>query len=65
MAEEKANVELKKDLKEVFRSSVRRVIEKIRCEKVLAAVADLRREREEFEKLCFQFTEDEESALYR
>lgn len=58
-------VESKKDFKEVFRRIVRKVIEKLRCEKVIAAVLDLRREREAFEKLCFQFAEDDESALYR
>ena len=63
--QENENTNIKKDLKEVFRSSVKRVIEKFRCEKVIAAVLESRREREAFEKLCFQFTEDEESALYR
>ena len=65
MKQEKENVESKQDFKEVFRKLVRRVIEKSRCEKVLAAISDLRRDREAFEKLCFQFNEDEESALYR
>ena len=65
MKQEKENVESKQDFKEVFRKLVRRVIEKSRCEKVLAAISDLRRDREAFEKLCFQFIEDEESALYR
>lgn len=65
MKQEKENVESKQDFKEVFRKLVRRVIEKSRCKKVLAAISDLRRDREAFEKLCFQFIEDEESALYR
>ena len=65
MKQEKENVESKQDFKEVFRRLVRRVIEKSRCEKVLAAISDLKRDREAFEKLCFQFIEDEESALYR
>ena len=63
--QENENTNIKKNLKEVFRSSVKKVIEKFRCEKVIAAVLESRREREAFEKLCFQFAEDEESALYR
>ena len=62
---EKENATLQTDYRELFRSSVTKVIKKFRCEKIIAAILNVRSEREAFEKLCFQFAEDEESALYR
>lgn len=50
---------------ETFKSAVQRVIENIRSKKIVEQILQQKKEREAFERNCFQFTEDTESALYR
>ena len=50
-----------RDLLATFRLAAGRVVERVRCQNIIAIVLSLKRERDNFERLCFTFVEDEAS----
>ena len=50
-----------RDLLATFRLAAGRVVERVRCQNIIAIVLSLKRERDSFERLCFTFVEDEAS----
>ena len=50
-----------RDLLATFRLAAGRVVERVRCQNIIAIVLSLKRERDTFERLCFTFVEDEAS----
>ena len=50
-----------RDLLATFRLAAGRVVERVRCQNIIAMVLSLKRERDNFERLCFTFVEDEAS----
>ena len=61
--EEQQEVEavVTRDLLATFRLAAGRVVERVRCQNIIAIVLSLKRERDNFERLCFTFVEDEAS----
>ena len=52
-----------RDLLATFRLAAGRVVERVRCQNIIAIVLSLKRERDNFERLCFTFVEDEASTV--
>ena len=52
-----------RDLLATFRLAAGRVVERVRCQNIIAIVLSLKRERDSFERLCFTFVEDEASTV--
>ena len=58
---EAAEAAVTRDLLATFRLAAGRVVERVRCQNIIAVVLSLKRERDSFERLCFTFVEDEAS----
>ena len=59
--EQEVEAVVTRDLLATFRLAAGRVVERVRCQNIIAIVLSLKRERDNFERLCFTFVEDEAS----
>ena len=59
--EQEQEAAVTRDLLATFRLAAGRVVERVRCQNIIAIVLSLKRERDSFERLCFTFVEDEAS----
>ena len=59
--EQEVEAVVTRDLLATFRLVAGRVVERVRCQNIIAIVLSLKRERDNFERLCFTFVEDEAS----
>ena len=59
--EQEQEAVMTRDLLATFRLAAGRVVERVRCQNIIAIVLSLKRERDNFERLCFTFVEDEAS----
>ena len=61
--EQEVEAVVTRDLLATFRLAAGRVVERVRCQNIIAIVLSLKRERDNFERLCFTFVEDEASTV--
>ena len=61
----KNSFEKRQEILNNFKNIVQKVIEKMRTERVVRTLVDLKAEKDFIEKKCFKFKEDQESILYR